>query len=187
MTQSSSKNKFCLNLKHGEESDNTFVLIEDELTAAYDFPGDNVKMFSENIVSTKIFSVYGNEKLAQLGINKDLTANPIQLGYIAVSAGEYTLSLASYWQQLDDVENIYLYDGGNMVADLMRTDYTFSTDAGENTTRFAIVINMGHGAPMNIHQTTDHLPLHTVKVLSNGQVRIMRNGAQYNILGQESK
>ena len=175
--------KFCLHLQGANDSDDAYFRVADDLTAGYDIMGDNEKMFG-SAKTSKLYSIYGGDKLLTVGINKDLTAQPIQLGFIASKTGQYTINLNEVWQNIDNVTNIYLYDNGALVADLMTGDYGFTSNAGTFDSRFQVLIVMGANAPTQM-QGVQNQYNRTVKVLRDQQIQIFRNGAWYNALGHK--
>ncbi|MBQ0076277.1 MAG: InlB B-repeat-containing protein, partial [Bacteroidales bacterium] len=139
--------QFSISLAGADKTDITYFKVADNFTESYDIPGDNAKMFG-SAVNTKVYSLLnGEDQLAQMALNADMTAQPIQLGYIAPENGEYIFALDNTYTEYQNVEHIYLLENGEVKVDLLNTQYTFTTEAKTDDERFAILIVM-KGAKM---------------------------------------
>ncbi|MCQ2340722.1 MAG: InlB B-repeat-containing protein [Paludibacteraceae bacterium] len=139
--------QFSIGLAGANKTDITYFKVADNFTESYNIPGDNAKMFG-SAVNTKVYSLLnGEDQLAQMALNADMTAQPIQLGYIAPENGEYIFALDNTYTDYQNVEHIYLLENGEIKVDLLNAQYTFTTEAKTEDERFAILIVM-KGAKM---------------------------------------
>lgn len=143
--------QFSIGLAGANKTDITYFKVADNFTESYDIPGDNAKMFG-SAVNTKVYSLLnGEDQLAQMALNADMTAQPIQLGYIAPENGEYIFALDNTYTDYQNVEHIYLLENGEIKVDLLNAQYTFTTEAKTEDERFAILIVMkGAKMPTNL-------------------------------------
>ncbi len=137
-------------LSQGDLSDRAGLLIGDAYTPAYEINADLDKWMNAVL---SVYSVVGGNTLAYAAIDHDMAAEAIPVGYKTTKAGSCTFSLnRKYDASL--VQAVWLtdYETG-VVTNLLLEDYTFSTQAVTNNTRFALtVIRTNHQTPTDINQ-----------------------------------
>ncbi|MGQ3085779.1 GEVED domain-containing protein [Flavobacterium sp.] len=91
--------------------------------------------------NASLFSLAGDEKLGIQARDAFNPADVVPMGYNAVAAGTYTISLDHMDGIFSQDQDIYLKDNllGGITHDLKAGSYTFETEAGINTARFEIV------------------------------------------------
>ena len=136
--------------------------------------------------SMKIYSLINSDKMTIQG--RELPFNPndeVQLGYAAPASGIYSIGIAAIDGLFASNQNIYLEDTQlGIIHDLRQSAYSFSTNAGENNTRFILRYTnetLGNG---------DFTLNNDVLVVSNQNIKVvsssiaMTNVKIYNVLGQ---
>ena len=122
-----------LTLSNGDMEDRTRVVLNEEASIAYEVKCDAGKMMSMETLAPQIFTL--GEDGTPYAINeRPMGEGTVQLGYYAGAAGTYTIAL-----QRCQAEKVCLtdYETGETV-DLTLGDYTFTSEAGQNTVRFAL-------------------------------------------------
>ena len=122
-----------LTLNNGDMEDRTRVVLNEEASIAYEVKCDAGKMMSMETLAPQIFTL--GEDGTPYAINeRPMGEGTVQLGYYAGAAGTYTIAL-----QRCQAEKVCLtdYETGETV-DLTLGDYTFTSEAGQNTVRFAL-------------------------------------------------
>lgn len=122
-----------LTLSNGDMEDRTRVVLNEEASIAYDVKCDAGKMMSMDNLAPQIFTL--GEDGTPYAINeRPMGEGTVQLGYYAGAAGTYTIALKRC-----QAEKVCLtdYETGETV-DLTSGDYTFTSEAGQNTVRFAL-------------------------------------------------
>lgn len=122
-----------LTLSNGDMEDRTRVVLNEEASIAYEVKCDAGKMMSMETLAPQIFTM--GEDGTPYAINeRPMGEGTVQLGYYAGAAGTYTIAL-----QRCQAEKVCLtdYETGETV-DLTLGDYTFTSEAGQNTVRFAL-------------------------------------------------
>lgn len=133
------KDRFWLNLISPSLNINT-ILIGYIPTATNDFEWDyDATLFS--VASDSFYSVLDGEKLGIQGRLHPLnTKDIVELGTKHFEQGNYTISLGVKEGIFAADQNIYLKDKiTGIVTNLTAGNYTFSTNATENATRFEII------------------------------------------------
>ena len=136
--------------------------------------------------SMKIYSLINSDKMTIQGREWPFNPNDeVQLGYAAPASGIYSIGIAAVDGLFSDNQNIYLEDTQlGIIHDLRQSVYFFSTNAGENNTRFILRYTnetLGNG---------DFTLNNDVLVVSNQNIKVvsssiaMTNVKIYNVLGQ---
>lgn len=125
-----------LHLNHGDLSDRTRIVINEQASLGFESACDASKMRSNEVTSVQFYTLQGNTELA---INeRPLADGAVRLGLICPEAGSYSISL--------DEENEYeliLVDHQTGIRHQLTTEvpYTFSINAsGEVRNRFELLI-----------------------------------------------
>ncbi len=160
-----------LKVTDGIGSDETVILFNEKAKDTYDF-WDSHKMFT-GIVS-EIYTVTGIDKLAINGLNSLKTTNEIPLGFSAVSANNFTLSLSEL-TNLPTGSTVSLIDNTTQpvtLTDLTANSYNFTSGAVTDDKRFTIIIK----APGVVTQTSNSgLDNVFYTINSNRQITIICN------------
>jgi Listeria/Bacterioides repeat len=168
---------------NGKSSDKLFVTCDDNAATTYTIGKDVMKMGATTGVS--VARIWANAKGTTLGA-ADVAYNGneaiIPLGIYAPKDGEYTLSLNS-----NPMEDVYLTRNGVIVWNLTMSDYTFSLNAGSDTSYALQVVRRvqntatGVDAIDNDKRGTDFVE----KMIVNGQLFILRDGILYDAQGKK--
>lgn len=156
------------------ESDATTLLISDQFTDGYDMTNDLVKVrgtyYNYPSVTTKpVLASRNNEGEMAFNALPDETAavEGVPLNYYAAQAGMYTFALNERYS-LEEVESVLLYDATTAkYYDLMSKDYSFSTDRGDNKTRFTLFVRVERKQP---EITTDN---NDDNILTDGELSLV--------------
>ena len=168
---------------NGKSSDKLFVTCDDNAAATYTIGKDVMKMGATTGVS--VARIWANAKGTTLGA-ADIAYSGneaiIPLGIYAPKDGEYTLSLNS-----NPMEDVYLTRNGVIVWNLSMSDYTFTLEAGSDTSYALQVVRRvqntatGVDAIDNDKRGTDFVE----KMIVNGQLFILRDGILYDAQGKK--
>jgi hypothetical protein len=142
-----------INLVSDEYTDKTRIVFNDSTTLGYDLGHDACKMEG----GTAPLHIYSIEGQVNHAINERPKGNAyVQLGYDVNQNGWYTLKATRM-----DVDVIIYDNVEKQQVDLSTEDYTFYTEAGVNTTRFAIisVSEKTDGTTTDIEQSNETNPL----------------------------
>ena len=104
-------------------TDNAGVLVNDRYTENYEIAADLMKMYAEDR-KPQLFTRSANNEMMAYNALPDHLAQNIPLGLFVPTAGEYTISILEYASQLADAEAAYLLYEGEIVANLLYSDYT---------------------------------------------------------------
>jgi hypothetical protein len=134
----------------------------------------------------RLYSVIATDKMTIQG--RELPFNPndkVQLGYYVPATGTFSIGIAAVDGLFSDNQNIYLEDTElGIIHDLKQSVYSFSTNSGENNTRFILrYTNETLG-------NDDFILNNDVLVVSNQSIKVISNSIAimnvkiYNVLGQ---
>ena len=143
-----------ITLVGNNSDDHTRVVFNDEAGAEYELGRDAVKM--DGSAPVRLYTLDAQTLYA---INEQPTSNKaISLGYKVAADGEYTLSASRMDKEVEIYDNEL-----QQVVDLRQGDYTFTTQAGVNNTRFTISVkaNMPTGINSDI-ATDEHVTIYTI-------------------------
>ena len=139
------KNRLWLTMSQGTTPLNTILVgyvgggATDGIDNLYDAP-----MLSGS--GSEFYSTVGSNKLTIQGraLPFDSAVQEIPLGYKAVEAGSYTISLLSNFDGLfAGTQNVWLWDKTAATTTALKTgSYTFTSAAGEFATRFSIIFDL---------------------------------------------
>ena len=134
--------------------DHTRVVFNDEADAEYELGRDAVKM--DGSAPVRLYTLDAQTLYA---INEQPTSNKaISLGYKVAADGEYTLSASRMDKEVEIYDNEL-----QQVVDLKQGDYTFTTQAGVNNTRFTISVKANMPTSINSNIATDeHVTIYTI-------------------------
>lgn len=170
-------------LSDGELSDKTALVINNRYTCDYEIGADLEKCFAATSVARpQVYIPTFNGKRAFNAVSEYDAAEGVPVAYIASRTGELTFSLNSNLP-LNRVCHVYLTDSElGITTDLTQQDYTFTTDACTNETRFSLSVAYQSGI------TTDNNPLSdpyncSRKLLRNGALYITSGSHIYTITG----
>ncbi len=136
-----------LTLSDGEQSDATRVVINEQAALGYDLGKDAAKFLSTETSVPQIFSY--DESKVQYAINeRPIQTGVVELGLRLPASGSYTIDAP----RMDTL--FYLLDREyNTLHDFSNGAYTFSSGAGSQTGRFALV--RGYNAPTSVDESAD--------------------------------
>ncbi|MBR4845868.1 MAG: leucine-rich repeat domain-containing protein [Bacteroidaceae bacterium] len=131
----SSRRLADVELRMGDVSDQTRVVMNDAATLGYDYGSDAGKFFADE----EVIQLYTTDAEGySYAINERPTDDcTVQLAYIAPSAGEYTLTMPRNQAGQVVLKDLLL----NTETVLNYADYTFSADAGTCEDRFLLLFN----------------------------------------------
>ncbi len=135
------RHRFWLNLQNADGIFNQ-ALVGYLKSATNDLDRDfDGKIYGEN--AAILYSIVADEKLAIQGRSMPFQENDaVQLGYIATTAGNLSISIDQV-DGLFDSQNIYLKDNLlNVVHDLKSSGYSFASNIGTFNDRFEIVYKL---------------------------------------------
>lgn len=182
--QTNNNNRFGVSLATADKlCDNLFVTCEDEASATYTIGKDVQKM--GNVTGTKVARMWTNAKGTKLCAVNAAYVNgqaiiPLQL--FSPTKAEYTLSLDS-----NPDEDVYLMRNGNIVWNLTSSDYTFELNEGTDDTYALQVIRRVNNTATGVDAigSDNHGTDFVEKMIVNGQLFILRDGALYDALGKK--
>jgi hypothetical protein len=134
----------------------------------------------------RLYSVIATDKMTIQG--RELPFNPedkVQLGYFTPTTGTYSIGIAAVDGLFTSGQNIYLEDTQlGIIHDLKQSVYSFSTNTGENNTRFILRYTN------EILGNDDFISNDLVTVYGNTSIvvesnkEMLSNIKVYNVLGQ---
>ncbi len=142
------------------KTDKAGLTISNDFSADFDMD-DQSKTIENGTKFMKVYTMVGAYRTAFNALPEAEAAQPIPVGYIAPTAGEYTFSLLEN-ADYSDLEHLWLTDGANTPIDLLTQNYSFTTAAGEVNDRFTLnailkaeetateIANVGEGSVMNM-------------------------------------
>ena len=129
----SDRSVFNLYLENGSYTDHTRFVINEKAQLDYEIACDAAKFMSDDPALQQLFTIEGGERMA---INERPFANgEIALGAYFGTSGSYTFVLDT---RVTDMEVVLIDKLIGVETDLMTDSYTFTTEAGTFTDRFAI-------------------------------------------------
>lgn len=138
------------------QKDNAGVVVGDEYATEYEIGDDLVKLYAQ---STKPQLFSRNTEGYRLAYNALPTsaASCVPLGIYAPAAGQYTISLDGARSYYDDVEAVSLLCYGEIVADLLQTDYTFTVPVRGEISDYSLNIQRAARVttPVNVTDEAD--------------------------------
>ena len=130
---SSDRSVFNLYLESGSYADHTRFVINESAQLAYEIACDAAKFMSDDPAVQQLFTIEGEERMA---INERPFANgEVALGTYFGKGGSYTIALDT---RVTEMEVVLVDKFTGVETDLMTDSYTFTTEAGTFTDRFAI-------------------------------------------------
>ena len=111
-----------LNLTGGSMHDNAGVLVSDRYSARYEIGSDLTKMYAAAGKPQLFTTDAAQGKMAYQSL-PDALAHNVPLGMYVPAAGDYTLSLNRSASEVTAAEAVYLLHNGNIVANLLYSDY----------------------------------------------------------------
>lgn len=111
-----------LNLTGGSMYDNAGVLVSDRYSARYEIGSDLTKMYAAASKPQLFTTDAAQGKMAYQSL-PDALAHNVPLGMYVPAAGDYTLSLNRSASEVAAAEAVYLLHNGNIVANLLYSDY----------------------------------------------------------------
>ena len=176
--------EFEILMSNDARQDNTGLLISKEYSPAYEINADLEKM----IGSMSVYTIYGGYKLAYNALSPINASEWIPMGYIAPTAGEYTLRLDDIDKIAEQVEHVYIIDyNANNIVDLMDEEYKFTTDKEQNDNRFAINVVLVQDKDntttgLDIIQGNNAAP---IKFIHQDKMYIYNEGIIYDATGKQ--
>ena len=138
------------------QKDNAGVVVGDEYATEYEIGDDLVKLYAQ---STKPQLFSRNTEGYRLAYNALPTnaASCVPLGIYAPAAGQYTISLDGARSYYNDVEAVSLLCYGEIVADLLQTDYTFTVPVRGEISDYSLNIQRAARVttPVNVTDEAD--------------------------------
>ena len=128
-----------ITLSNSDESkrDHAGLVISDRYTNEYEIGGDLAKWRSNGQLST--YSLSNGVELAYNALSPLEAEQSIPVGIVIPKTGTYTFALDHEHYLVDQVEHLLLTDyQENMTVDLVNENYSFSSAAGVNNTRFVL-------------------------------------------------
>ena len=164
------------------------ILVSDKYTADYEINADLEKLLGDG-TSLRTYMRYGDRNMAYVAINEMLAKEWIPVTVRIPEAGEYTFSLHEA-SIAGELEGVYLIDyaNGDHVTNLIEESYSFVTEAGTISNRFAINAIVGkHDTPTSIDIINAGGDIHSdkpVKFIWDDKVFILHNGVIYDSTGK---
>ena len=125
--------------------------------------------------------------MAYVAINEDLAREWIPVTVNIPAKGEYTYSMLNS-SIVDELEGVYLIDyKTGKTTNLIYDDYTFSSEAGTDSGRFAIHAIVGkHNVPTGADLTESERNSNSpVKFIWQDKVYILHNNVIYDSTGKQ--
>ena len=166
-------------MQDGKTLDQTFIRMqEDNATADYDMNLDLTKIINSG---ANIYSLAGDKQIELAGNVLPTDDTTIPLGVLIRQTGDYTFSMPAG----TDAAVVELIDyETNTRTNLLLSDYIVNIPAGTHTNRFALSV-----APSKIATSIESAENNAAKGINkyiiNGQMVIVRDGANYNAMGQK--
>ena len=172
--------------KAGLTDETNFYLHPTKFNINYEIKYDLEKMLGY-AARPQLFSMMSCGALSFNALPDSIAEEGVQLGYYAAAEGEYTFSLADN-KYMDRLQEVWLVDGDNgTLTDLRSADYTFTTTAGDNRTRFRLFVTFRREEPQT---PTGDMQLqdgennnNTRKFVYKNRLFILRDGRLYDVLG----
>ena len=161
------------------------LIIGSDYTEAYEVNADLSKMLGESN-TLKTWMRYTDMDMAYVAINEDLAREWIPVTVNIPANGEYTYSMLNS-SIVDELEGVYLIDyKTGKTTNLIYDDYTFSSEAGTDSGRFAINAIVGkHNVPTGADLTESERNSNSpVKFIWQDKVYILHNNVIYDSTGK---
>ena len=161
------------------------LIIGSDYTEAYEVNADLSKMLGESN-TIKTWMRYTDMDMAYVAINEDLAREWIPVTVNVPAEGEYTYSMLNS-SIVDELEGVYLIDyKTGKTTNLIYYDYTFSSEAGTDSGRFAINAIVGkHNVPTGADLTESERNSNSpVKFIWQDKVYILHNNVIYDSTGK---
>lgn len=176
-----------ITLANDEAEDMMGILVGENYTAAYEANADLTKLLSDgNTLRTYMY--YGEQNMAYLAINPILAQEWIPVRVRIPVDGEYTFSLDNA-SMVENLEGVYLIDyaNGDQVTNLIEENYTFYSEGGSFSGRFAINAIVGERqTPTAIDIIGgDENSNEPIKFIYHDNVYIWHNGVIYDATGKK--
>ena len=170
---------------NGLTDETSLYLHPDKFTTGYEKRYDLEKMLGY-AARPQLFSMMSCGALSFNAMPDSVAEEGVQLGYYAAAEGEYTFSLADN-KYMDRLQEVWLVDGDNgTLTDLRSADYTFTTTAGDNRTRFRLFVTFRREEPQTPTgdmQLQDGENNNVRKFVYKNRLFILRDGHLYDALG----
>ncbi len=152
-----------LEVRNGEVTDKTRVVMNEEASLDYDMECDASKFMSTE--APQIYTI-GEDGTAYAINERPVGEGDIQLGFYAEKQGSFTISMPRC-----QAKKVYLVDEvENLTIDLTAQDYGFTASKGKQETRFRLVIESDEATDIND--------------VENESDEASEEGAIYNLNGQ---
>lgn len=160
-------------LTNGQYEDRTRVVVNEQRNDYFEAECDASKMMSPDVAAPQLYTLADGIRYA---INEGAqSSGTIDLGCFIPSDGTYTLSLSRA-----DIQ-VSLYDAVTGETVDLQGSYEFTAQAGENNSRFKLIID-------NNQTAIENLTLHTEVLSTKGGVSFATaSGTQANIYTPEGK
>ncbi len=177
---------------NGQE-DRTAVVLSDEFTADYEIGGDLIK--TNNNGKLNLYTINANSSALAFNAMSDQDAQrPIPMGVTVPAEGTYTFSFDAEQYDINAVDTVTLIDYVEGTrTNLLRSDYTFSAQAGRNDKRFALLVHRASQESKittgvdNVDANSSNSANGAHKYIKDGVLYITRDGKTYDIIGSQVK
>jgi hypothetical protein len=183
-TESVPVQKAYIDLTSETEEDMMGIWVADKYTEAYEMNADLEKLLGDG-TSLRTYMRYGDMNMAYVAINETLAKEWIPVLVRIPETGEYTFSLNSA-SKVSELEGVYLidYENGDLVTNLLESNYTFFSESGTISGRFAINAVVGNRVPTAIDAVGAGDATKPVKFIYHDQMYILLNGVIYDATGK---
>ena len=183
-TESVPVQKAYIDLTSETEEDMMGIWVADKYTEAYEMNADLEKLLGDG-TSLRTYMRYGDMNMAYVAINETLAREWIPVLVRIPETGEYTFSLNSA-SKVSELEGVYLidYENGDKVTNLLESNYTFFSESGTISGRFAINAVVGNRVPTAIDAVGAGDATKPVKFIYRDQMYILLNGVIYDATGK---
>lgn len=172
-----------IELRNGEYSDKTRVVLNENASLGYDIECDASKFMSAESGAGQIYSI--DEDGTTYAINERPFGNgEVQLGFSASKAGSFVITLPRC-----DAQKVYLVDEfEHLTVDLTAQDYGFTATSGKQEGRFRLVLEAGdatgiqsveNSALMNGNAPDARYNLNGQRVGNDYKGIVIKNGKKY--------
>jgi len=184
-TESVPVQKAYIDLTSETEEDMMGIWVADKYTEAYEMNADLEKLLGDG-TSLRTYMRYGDMNMAYVAINETLAKEWIPVLVRIPETGEYTFSLNSA-SKVSELEGVYLidYENGDLVTNLLESNYTFFSESGTISGRFAINAVVGNRVPTAIDAVGAGDANKPVKFIYRDQMYILLNGVIYDATGKK--
>lgn len=128
--------------------DRVGILIADRYTENYDFNADLAKFDNHDLSS---YAISDNGNLSYIAINSQTAEQSIRIGYKVSENAHLTFQFDDSRYDAKSINKLFLIDKElNVKTDLLQTNYSFYSDAGNFDQRFALEIQFHDGNATNV-------------------------------------